>query len=340
MHCKFGYPAETVGWNRRPEAMNGRSKNFLKEFSKKGLLHIFKIGQKFGVNILPNHYYVPIADLQHLSEKKKFWARPSSLAGIDIDEESQLKFLHENILPFQKEYIGSNNYRKAVEGQFGPGFGFIESQALHGFVRATKPRRIIEIGSGVSTYCMLKALEANYSETKERFDVTCIEPNPRRFLRQNTSIKLIESPLEEVDFSIFDNLSSGDFLFVDSSHAIRTGGDVLSIYLEIIPRLRSGVNIHIHDITLPYNYNRDVLNSMFQWHETAMLQSLLVNNRMIKILFCMSYLHYRTPDGLKRVFPEYEPQENEEGLCVGDSLMQMRNGRYFPSSTYLRTQEE
>jgi hypothetical protein len=312
--------------------MNGSAKKFLKEFLKKGLLYIFKIGQKFGFNILPNHYYVPIADLQHLLAKKQFWTQPFSLAGIDITEESQLKFLHENILPFQKEYVGSNNYRKAVEGQFGPGFGFIESQALHGFVR--------KIGSGVSTYCVLKALEVNYSETKEHFDVTCIEPNPRQFLRQNTSIKLIKSPLEEVAFSIFDNLSSGDFLFVDSSHAIRTGGDVLSIYLEIIPRLRSGVNIHIHDITLPYNYNRDILNSIFQWHETALLQALLVNNRMIIILFCMSYLHYRNPDGVKRVFPEYEPQENEEGLCVGNSLMQERSGHYFPSSIYLRTQEK
>ena len=43
-------------------------------------------------------------------------------------------------------------------------------------------------------------------------------------------------------------------LFIDSSHRSFTNSDVTAFYLDILPRLKSGVLIHIHDVFLPYDY--------------------------------------------------------------------------------------
>ena len=95
----------------------------------------------------------------------------------------QQKVLVEWIRPFEREYPGNMTFLKATKDGFGPGYGYIEAQALHGFLRTTKPRRMIEIGSGVSTSCMLNAAGFNKEETGISCDITCIEPNPFAALR-------------------------------------------------------------------------------------------------------------------------------------------------------------
>ena len=112
---------------------------------------------------------------------------------------------------------------------------------------------------------------------------------------------------------------------------MKPGGDVLYLYLEVLPRLRPGVWVHIHDIYFPYIYQRDVLTTMFQWSETALLQALLTFNRHLTIAFCLSQLHYDAPEILREVFPEYVHQSAVDGLCDDASA-----GR-FSLSIYLRT---
>jgi hypothetical protein len=43
-------------------------------------------------------------------------------------------------------------------------------------------------------------------------------------------------------------------LFIDSSHHSFTNSDVTAFYLDILPRLKSGVVIQIHDVFFPYDY--------------------------------------------------------------------------------------
>ena len=302
----------------------------IKKLAKIIFLGLFKFGLKFKVIILPDYYYIPVSNILDLN-KDKSWQKKSDLNGIKIDLENQIKNIKKIILPFQDEYKNGEIYNEALKLNAGPGYGVIEAQALHGVIRYYSPKKIVEIGSGVSTHCMLSAGAKN---------ITCIEPYPSNFIKKNTKIKLIKKKLQHCDIEIFENLSAGDFLFVDSTHTLKIGSDVSKIYLEIIPKLKPGVIIHIHDVYFPYNYTRNINNTMFQWLETQMLQALLIDNQKIEILFCMSHLHYEFSNDLKEIFPMYEPQKDIDGICVNKVKYYLNvfpDKGFFPASIYLIT---
>jgi hypothetical protein len=301
----------------------------VKRAAKTLLGTVYRTALRAGLVVLPNHYYTPIADSHVLRKTKKSWAGRSSMSGIDTDIGRQVAQLTAMIGPFEAEYRGNHALREAVAKGFGPGFGYIEAQCLHGVLRSLKPKRIIEVGSGVSTFCAVKATALNATEGRSG-EITCVEPYPSDYLLSSPDIKLIPRKVQDLDPSEFDCLENGDFLFIDSSHAVKPGGDVLYLYLEVIPRLKPGVVIQIHDIYFPYLYQRDVLDALFQWTETALLQALLTNNPHLRILFSLSMLHYDAQADLKTVFPEYVPAPNNDGLGPVSP-------GHFPASTYLQT---
>lgn len=305
-------------------------KSTLKNFLKSSAHRVFEFGQRFNLLILPDHYYVSVSSTRSLRANKPAWNHPVDTRFLPLSVDRQRQVLTEWISPYEAEYRGNKSYAEAVRKRAGPGFGAIEAQALHGFIRKTKPKRVIEIGSGVSTLCMLDALQANQKDGAAPCTVTCIEPNPYAVLK-SSGVRLLESPVESVDLEVFDQLESGDLLFIDSSHALKPAGDVARIYLEILPRLKSGVLIHIHDIYIPYAFPRDVDRTFIQPMETALLIAMLDHSTRYEILLCMSYLHYLDPALLKRTFPEYSPEPNDGGLSLTDSA----NSGHFPSSTYL-----
>ena len=55
---------------------------------------------------------------------------------------------------------------------------------------------------------------------------------------------------------MFEELGAGDILFIDSSHIAMPGTDVDRLFLDVLPRLPSGVLVHVHDILLPDAYPR------------------------------------------------------------------------------------
>lgn len=288
-----------------------------------------------GVVVLPNHYYTSVADVHELRRQRRIWANRSAMIGVDMNVVEQAGQLLQMVKPYESEYRGNAAYNEGTARGFGPGFGYIEAQCLHGVLRALKPRKVCEVGSGVSTYCALRALARNESEGHTA-QLTCIEPNPSKFLRSMRSkkaVELIEQPVQAVDPNLFQELEAGDLLFIDTTHVVKPGGEVIYLYLEAIPRLRPGVIVHIHDIYFPYLYQRDLLQlrNLFQWSETALLLALLVNNKRLSVLFCLSLLHYDAPAVLSSVFPEYTPQPADDGLCASSAT------GHFPSSIYLRT---
>jgi predicted O-methyltransferase YrrM len=306
-------------------------KRLLKEIS----FQAFKLASRAGVYLLPAHYYVPLANVHQLEKTKSVWARKSDLPGVASDLDGQTENLRRICMPFQNEYAGNHTYREAVDRHFGPGYGYIEAQALHGVIRHYHPSRVIEVGSGVSTYCMLKALELNEQETGQTFNLTCVEPSPSEPLRALGRAELIQAPVQTVPFKNFKELASGDLLFIDSSHVVRPGGDVNYLILDVLPRLAPGVIVHFHDIYLPYDYPRDVLRTYFQWMETSLLRAYLIHNEHARIVFCLSQLHYDRQEVLKQVFPEYVPARDENGLEIRDEADGKRT--HFPASIYIQT---
>jgi predicted O-methyltransferase YrrM len=302
----------------------------VKEMGKKVLGAVHRTALRTGFVVLPDHYYTPVANIIDLKESRGKWAKRSSMVGIDIDIDRQASRLMDTVMPFEAEYRGNAAFKKGQSNGFGPGFGYIEAQCLHGLLRSLKPKRIIEVGSGVSTYCATRAIALNAAEGHPA-EIFCVEPNPSPFLRNSSDIKLLSCKVEELQPAEFERLQPGDFLFIDTSHAVKPGGDVIYLYLEIIPRLQRGCVVHIHDIYFPYAYQRDLLDTLFQQSETALLQALLTNNARLRIIFSLSMLHYDAPDVLKKVFPEYSPAPDSNGLAAADTP------GHFPSSIYLET---
>jgi len=295
----------------------------------------FQLFERLGVHVIPKNFYSPVQDYHWLKANKRLWTNRCSLVGTDWDVDRQLEWLNAISAPNYQEVAGLGFFNESASQGWGPGFGPIESQVLHCFVRRKAPARIIEIGSGQSTVCMLHASELNAKEGRPASQITCIEPYPRAALRQLKGVTLLEQPCQAVASSVFSQLRSGDLLFIDSSHAVKVGSDVIRIYLEIIPSLTPGVFIHIHGINLPYLYNRGTLTSYFMQNsqETTLLAALLTGNRRISVLSSLSALHYDRPREMKSVLTDYEPQANIDGMWAsyppkGD----------FPDSIWLETQ--
>lgn len=304
--------------------------------AKRTFLAFHKFGLKLGLQIIPNHYSSSVADICHLQKTREIWAKKSQLPGVSYDLDEQVANLRRICLPFRHEYSGNKTYLEAVSSHLGPGFGYIEAQALHSVVRYYKPKKIIEVGSGVSTYCSVAALELNQEETDIQSEFLCIEPFPSNKLKNLQRISLIQQDVQTTPVDVLTDLREDDLLFIDSSHTVKPGSDANFIILEVLPCLQKGVIVHFHDVFLPYDYQRDLLQYFFQWSETSLLRAFLINNNKAKILFCLSQLHYDRTDSLRGVFPEYSPQLDTDGLIDGIYKPFEAVPQHFPASLYIQ----
>ena len=158
--------------------------------------------------------------------------------------------------------------------------------AYYCFIRLFRPRTIIEIGSGFSTLVALEAIRRNGSGR-----VICIEPYPRPFLANNDQITLIRKPAQTLSADELNGwLGDGDFLFIDSTHTVKTGSDCTHLYLRLLPQLRRNLLIHAHDIFLPFGLPMDwLLNKQIFWTEQYLLLAFLTDNPKARVLFGSSY---------------------------------------------------
>lgn len=180
----------------------------------------------------------------------------------------------------------------------------------------------------------------NREDTGEDFLITCIEPYPSKKLKALKEIELIEKQVQTVCYGdIFAELGEDDLLFIDSSHTVKPGSDVNHLILEILPQLKAGVMVHFHDIYLPYDYSRSVLQTFFHWMETSLLRAFLLHNERAEIVFCLSQLHYDCKEVMKEVFPEYNPQLDSNGI-LDEKYKPFESpvDEHFPSSIYIKIQ--
>jgi hypothetical protein len=265
-----------------------------------------------GVFPVIDHYYEPLFNDAHLT---KPLSDDRDLPGIDFDLAGQLSFLGK--LGFASELIemklDNPRVRSSDFSMMNPTFGPGDADFLYQFIRATKPRKVVEIGSGNSTRLACIALLKNYSESKFKAPHTCIEPYEMSWLEELTEVEVIRKRVEDCNFDWSKELSSGDLLFVDSSHVIRPQSDVLKEYLEIIPMLASGVYVHVHDIFTPKDYSRGhVIEDVRFWNEQYLLETLLSNTARYRIVAALNYLKHHNFDELNAVCP-YLTENREPG---------------------------
>jgi predicted O-methyltransferase YrrM len=299
-----------------------------KDAVKRLIPQVNRVTERFGVRVQPVHYYSEVPDRRALRADRG-WARRIAITGQDWDLDDQLAWLEKMCGPHVGEVAGLREWQELGSDR-GPGYGPIESQVLHGVVRSLAPARILEVGSGVSTVISHRAAERNTAEGRPSTQITCIEPYPRDALRSLPGVQVVAERAQEADRTHFDALEAGDLLFIDSTHAVRTGSELARLYLEILPRLAPGVVVHVHDVYLPYLYAPDVLESVFDWQETTLLAALLTDNPRLQVLACESQLHHDRPDDLARIVPDYRPRPTSHGLYADDDA-----GTHFPSSLWL-----
>jgi predicted O-methyltransferase YrrM len=187
-------------------------------------------------------------------------------------------------------------------------FGSGDAEYLYNIIRLFKPRRLIEIGSGQSTRIAAAAISANRVENEANTcQHVCVEPYEADWLEQ-LDVTVLRTPVEQLDKAMFDELDSNDILFIDSSHMIRPQGDVLHEYLELLPRLGSGVLVHIHDIFTPRDYPAEwIIDQNRFWNEQYLLEAFLSHNSEFKVIGALNFLKHHHPDQISRCCPVLGP---------------------------------
>jgi hypothetical protein len=156
----------------------------------------------------------------------------------------------------------------------------VDAATLYCFPRIFGTRRYLEVGSGISTRFVRRSIE----DFGLAMTITSIDPSPRSEV-DGVCDEVIRTGLEDAPLEIFDALEANDILMLDGSHRCFQNSDVTVAFLDVLPRLRSGVLVFLHDIYLPDDYP-DVWRSRY-YSEQYMLAVLLTADagRRYEIVF-------------------------------------------------------
>jgi len=268
------------------------------------------IFMKFGFFPVLDHYYQPLINPKKYLTKSLRDDR--DLSGIDFNVEGQLELL--NNFNYNDELI-KFPIDKKVDYEFfynNSEYTSGDAEYLYNIIRYFKPKRIIEVGSGYSTLMAMNAIANNKLEDSEyTCHQICIEPYEAQWL-EDIGVELIRERVEDTDISLFTNLESNDILFIDSSHIIRPQGDVLFEYLEILPLLKSGVLVHVHDIFTPKDYLNEWIYNHVLWNEQYLLEAFLIFNSEFRIIGALNYLSHNHQNEFANKCPLFASKQGFE----------------------------
>ncbi|WP_107039223.1 class I SAM-dependent methyltransferase [Brumimicrobium mesophilum] len=152
----------------------------------------------------------------------------------------------DNIQNIKKTGEDSDVNNPTWNNGFLPGLDIV---GIYSMMAINNPKKYIEVGSGNSTKVAFKAKKENDLDT----EIISIDPMPRAEI-DHLADTVIRKPFEEIDYNTILALEENDILFIDNSHRILPNSDSMVFYMEILPKLKKGVIVHIHDIYLPYDY--------------------------------------------------------------------------------------
>jgi hypothetical protein len=220
------------------------------------------LARRFGYHLVRADHYSPIPDIEALPAA--LWDEPAPMPQVDLRLDAGLALLEGPLAPFVAEHERVEN----------PMYPAVDSEVLHAMVRWLEPRRIVEVGAGFSTQVIRAALDAASKDCAHRIfdplaDVEGAEP----------------IAAEDIDAAVFAALEANDILFIDTTHTVKPGGDVVRLLLEVLPALAPGVVVHIHDFFRPFEYPRWFMEQHgLYWQEQYLVQALLVGDRFEVLL--------------------------------------------------------
>lgn len=261
-----------------------------------------------GFELEVRSFYSPIPDLGAIDPA--VWLRPNALEGIPgFDLESQLDYIESQLSAAIAEFspprhpVGNRFEYFLDNGLYQGG----DADLLYAIVRSHRPSRVIELGAGFSTLVTAAACRANCADghTTEFISYDPYATPPAGGLDGLSELRAV--PAEAVPIEQFESLEANDILFIDSSHVVRVGGDVNRLLLDVIPRLQSGVLIHVHDIFLPWEYPREWIANGWYWSEQHLLHALLIGNRELEVLVGAYGLWRAHEQRLRALIPNLDP---------------------------------
>lgn len=238
----------------------------------------------------PGHYANPFPSLEEfLLHKDKTGINNGAFAGIDLNLNEQLE-LFKSVKGLFPSFLKTRyNQRYSPDN---PMFGYLDGLFLYSLIRYFNPRRIIEVGSGYSSALMLDTQKEH--NLNIAFDF--IEPYPARLNNllsevDKKQVTIHEKFVQDIPVSLFNKLEKNDILFLDTSHIAKSGSDLIYELFKVLPALKSGVIVHIHDIMFPFEYPEKWIQEQKGYNEIYFVRSFLMHNQAYKVLLWPSYLY-------------------------------------------------
>jgi predicted O-methyltransferase YrrM len=238
------------------------------------------------------HFFSPVVDpeqpqvVDYVARART--ARLGDVQGIEFDLDGMEGFWRQNAdfiaaAPFSETPDGVHRY--CYKG--GP-YNFGDGIVLRAMIGAHRPARIVEIGSGYSTACMLDSAD---EVGLDGLRITCIEPYTDRLksvLRESDGerVRIIEQGVQGTNLDLFRELERNDILFIDSTHVLKTGSDVHYELFHILPVLKPGVIVHFHDCRWPLEYSdKQIFKKNYSWNEVYGVRALLMYSSRFRVIF-------------------------------------------------------
>ena len=251
----------------------------------------------------PGHFYSPIpgaADRHRAIERTK----AGEAAGVDLRAEEQ-RSLARRLAPTWPDLPGgpAPGWRYRPDNDFYP---LSDAVVYASMLRHLRPPRVVEVGSGFSSALALDVADRWMGGGME---ITCIEPFPKRLARllrpaDEGRITVVPHDLQSVPTEVFDQLARGDLLFIDSTHVVRPGSDVIRLFLDLLPRIPPGVHVHVHDVFWPFEYPAEWHEEARNWNEVYLLHAFLAFNPHWRIELLADWVWQDCADLVGRYRPD------------------------------------
>ena len=261
----------------------------------------------------PGHFYSPIVDVKDPHVAKAVRESPLALspAEVDVDlprmrETMRLLASHHGKFPFSRHpraAISAQPLRFHWDNEY---FGAHDASVLFSMLLAFRPKRVVEVGCGYSS-CLL--LDTNEMFLDGGVSLTLIDPSLDDAIalfgpKGAPGARLYPQKLQDVPLEIFAELEANDILFIDSSHVSKTGSDVNYYLFRILPLLKPGVLIHVHDIHWPFEYPEiQVFEEKQSWNEAYILHAFLQYNAAFEILYWNNFVFCNLLEELRSLMP-------------------------------------
>lgn len=204
--------------------------------------------------------------------------------------DSNYSSLIDDVISFKSEIQSIEKSGRNVSDSLSPKWNNdflpgLDIAVLYTLIAKFKPEQYIEVGSGNSTKVVGLAKRNKGLNTK----IISVDPQPRAEIDE-LSDEIHRVPAENLKaFSIVERLNPGDILFIDNSHRCLPNSDATVFFLEVLPKLKKGVIVHIHDVYLPFDYPQFMCDRAYS-EQYMLAMAILSNPKRYKTLMPNYYV--------------------------------------------------